>query len=78
MTKHIDARKLGKAAALSRSEKRAADTDTWVKKHLSEARAADARKTNRLKALREARDAALSADDTSPVSDTQSTAKRPR
>lgn len=77
MTKHIDARKLGKAAALSRSEKRAADTDSWVKKHLSEVRAADARKKSRLKALREARDAALPADEARPGSDHRSTAKRP-
>ena len=60
MTKHIDPKKFRKGTALTRSERRAADTDSWVKKHLTEAREADARKRSRLKALREARDAALS------------------
>ena len=68
MTKHIDAGKFRKAARLSRSEQRAAHTDSWVKKHLSEVREAEARKRARLKALREARDAALSAAEAEPTS----------
>ena len=59
MSKHVDARKFGKALRLTRSEKRAANTDSWVKKHLTELGEAEARKSSRLKALREARDAAL-------------------
>jgi len=58
MTKHIAAGKFRKALRLTRSEKRAADTDSWVKQHLTELREAEARKSSRLKALREARDAA--------------------
>jgi hypothetical protein len=68
MTKHIDSGKFRKALRLSRSEQRAADTDSWVKNHLSELREADARKRSRLKALREARDAALSATEVRPRS----------
>ncbi len=63
MTKHIAPQKLRKVAVLTRSERRAANTDTWVKQHLSEARDAEDRKRIRLKALREARDATLSTDD---------------
>ena len=59
MTKHIDARKFHKAARLTRSEKRAAVTDGWVKDHLIQLREAEEHKTSRLKALRAARDAAL-------------------
>lgn len=68
MTKHIDPGKFRKAARLSRSEQRAAHTDSWVKKHLTELREADARKRSRLKALREARDAALSTTEAGPIS----------
>ena len=63
MTKHVSPQKLRKAAVLTRSERRAANTDTWVKQHLSEARDAEDRKRLRLKALREARDATASTDD---------------
>jgi len=66
MTKHIPPQKFRKAAVLTRSERRAANTDTWVKQHLSEARDAEAGKRARLKALREARDAGLSTDDSGP------------
>jgi hypothetical protein len=68
MTKHIDPAKFRKAARLSRSEQRAADTDTWVKQHLTEVREAEARKRVRLKALREARDAALPTTEVQPTS----------
>jgi len=61
MTKHIDPQKLRKAAVLTRSERRAANTDTWVKQHLSEERDAEDHKRTRLRALREARDATLPA-----------------
>jgi len=50
--------KIPKSAVLSRAEKRAASIDSWVKKHLAECREADASKTSRLRALREARKAA--------------------
>jgi len=63
MTKHVAPQKLRKATVLTRSERRAANTDTWVKQHLSEARDAEDRKRLRLKALREARDATVSTDD---------------
>jgi hypothetical protein len=63
MTKHIPPQKFRKAVVLTRSEKRAANTDTWVKQHLSEVRDGETVKRARLKALREARDAALSPDD---------------
>ena len=69
MTKHVAPQKLRKAAVLTRSERRAANTDTWVKQHLSEARDAEDRKRMRLKALREARDATLPAVDTAPGGD---------
>jgi Arc/MetJ-type ribon-helix-helix transcriptional regulator len=59
MTMHIPPQKLRKVVVLTRSERRAANTDTWVKQHLSEVRDAETRKRARLKALREARDAAL-------------------
>ena len=62
MTKHIPAQKFRKAVVLTRSERRAATTDIWVKQHLSEARDAEAGKRARLKALRDARDATLSTD----------------
>jgi hypothetical protein len=68
MTKHIDAGKFRKALRLTRSEKRAADTDSWVKEHLTELREAEARKSSRLKALREARDAGLPPSETEPIS----------
>ena len=42
---------------LSRSERKAADIDNWVKKHIAQSRDAQNAKTSRLKALREARDA---------------------
>lgn len=61
MTKHVAPQKLRKAAVLTRSERRAANTDTWVKQHLSEARDVEDHKRTRLKALREARDATVSA-----------------
>ena len=67
MTKHIAPQKLRKAALLTRSERRAANTDTWVKQHLSEERDAEEHKRSRLKALREARDATLPADDGTAV-----------
>ena len=50
--------KVPKSAVLSRAEKRAASIDSWVKKHILESREADASKTSRLRALREARKAA--------------------
>jgi len=68
MTKHIDAGKFRKAVRLTRSEQRAADTDSWVKNHLTELREAEARKRSRLKALREARDAALPTTEAGPIS----------
>lgn len=71
MTKHIDAQKFSKAARLSRSEQRAANTDTWVKQHLSEARDAEAHKRARLKAMRDARDAAPSPEDAEPHAEPQ-------
>ena len=42
---------------LTRSEKRAAETDTWVKGHIAQCREEDKIKTSRLKALREAQEA---------------------
>jgi hypothetical protein len=63
MTKHIPPQKFRKAVVLTRSERRAANTDIWVKQHLSEARDAESGKRARLKALREARDAAPSTGD---------------
>ena len=63
MTKHIPPQKFRKSVVLTRSERRAANTDTWVKQHLSEVRDAEVGKRTRLKALREARDAALSPDE---------------
>jgi hypothetical protein len=66
MTKHIPPQKFRKAVVLTRSERRAANTDTWVKQHLSEARDAESGKRARLKALREARDAVPSTDDATP------------
>jgi hypothetical protein len=60
MTKHVRPQKFHKAVVLTRSERRAANTDIWVKQHLSEVRKADADKRARLKALRDARDTALS------------------
>jgi hypothetical protein len=68
MTKHIHPGKFRKAVRLTRSEQRAAHTDSWVKNHLTELRDADARKSSRLKALREARDAALPTTEAGPVS----------
>jgi hypothetical protein len=68
MTKHIDSGKFRKAVRLSRSEQRAAHTDNWVKKHLTEVREAEARKRARLKALREARDAALATTEAGLIS----------
>jgi hypothetical protein len=68
MTKHIDPGKFRKAARLSRSEQRAAATDSWVKKHLTELHEAEVRKRSRLKALREARDAAVSTIEPQPIS----------
>jgi len=50
--------KVPKSVVLSRAEKRAASIDSWVRKHIAESREADASKTSRLKALREARKAA--------------------
>ena len=69
MTRHIAPQKLRKAALLTRSERRAANTDIWVKQHLSEERDAEDRKRTRLRALREARDATLSPDDGTPGDD---------
>jgi len=66
MTKHIPPQKFRKAVVLTRSERRAANTDIWVKQHLSEARDAEAGKRARLKALRDARDATLSTDTPRP------------
>lgn len=66
MTKHIAPQRFSKAVALTRSERRAANTDVWVKQHLSEARDAESGKRARLKALREARDAAPSTADSAP------------
>jgi len=66
MTKHIRPKKFRKAIVLTRSERRAANTDTWVKQHLSEVRDVEAGKRTRLKALRDARDAALSTDVAGP------------
>ena len=42
---------------LTRSEKRAAALDVWVKRHVAESREADTAKTSRLKELRLAREA---------------------
>jgi hypothetical protein len=50
---------------LTRSEKKAADIDVWVKDHIAELREADKVKTSRLKALREARQAESSEPKTS-------------
>jgi hypothetical protein len=58
VTTHVVPQKLRKAPALTRPERRAADTDSWVKNHLAEIRESDARKKAHLKALREARDGA--------------------
>ncbi len=66
MTKHSPPQKFRKAVVLTRSERRAANTDIWVKQHLSEARAAEAGKRARLKALRDARDATPSTDVPAP------------
>jgi hypothetical protein len=66
MTKHIRPKKFRKAIVLTRSERRAANTDTWVRQHLSEVRDVEAGKRARLKALRDARDAALSTDVAGP------------
>jgi hypothetical protein len=66
MTKHIRPQKFRKAVVLTRSERRAASTDTWVKQHLSEVRDVEAGKRARLKALRDARDATLSTDVAGP------------
>jgi hypothetical protein len=66
MTKHIPPQKFRKAVVLTRSERRAANTDIWVKQHLSEVRDAESGKRARLKALREARDATPSTGDAAP------------
>ena len=49
----------------TRSEQKAAQIDIWVKGHIAELREADKVKTERLKALREAREAELSRRDAS-------------
>ena len=46
--------------SLTRSEQKAAEIDSWVKGHMAELREADKVKTERLKAMREAREAELS------------------
>ena len=53
-------RKSPKEPVLTRSEQKAAEIDQWVKGHLAESREKEKVKTARLKALREAREAALS------------------
>jgi hypothetical protein len=65
----------------TRSEQKAAQIDTWVKGHIAELREADKVKTERLKALREAREAELSqreADAKSAKRATSHGAKHPR
>jgi len=52
-------RKSPKEPSLTRSEQKAAEIDQWVKGHLAESREKEKLKTARLKALREAREAAL-------------------
>jgi len=51
-------RKSPKEPVLTRSEQKAAEIDQWVKGHLAESREKEKVKTARLKALREAREAA--------------------
>jgi hypothetical protein len=46
-----------KPIPLTRTERKAAQTDFWVKNHLANARSADGLKTSRLRVLRLARDA---------------------
>jgi hypothetical protein len=46
--------------ALTRTERKAAETDVWVRNHLASIRVADDLKTSQLKALRLARDRDLS------------------
>jgi hypothetical protein len=53
-------RKLSKPIPLTRTERKAAETDVWVKNHLASARTADDLKTSQLRALRLARDGKLS------------------
>ena len=50
-------RKQSKPIPLTRTERKAAETDVWVKNHLANARSADGLKTSRLRVLRLARDA---------------------
>ena len=50
-------KKLLKPQPLTRSEKRAAALDGWVKRHVAESREADTAKKSRLKELRLAREA---------------------
>lgn len=51
---------------LSRSEQKAAEVDSWVKRQLAQCREAEKFKTSRLKALREARDAEFTVARPSP------------
>jgi hypothetical protein len=69
-------KKLLKPQPLTRSEKRAADVDRWVKRHVAEQREADEAKTSRLRRLRMEQQALR--DEPAAESESGDTAPKPR